>query len=59
VCDTGPPDQVQEFASFAPTVDLGVEDLGDLELWLAVNFDWRGWWLGSVGDGVGHSWFEL
>jgi len=52
-------DQVQEFASFALTVDLGVEDLRDLELWLAVNFDWWGRWLGSVGDGVGYGCFEL
>ena len=42
-----------------PTVDLGVEDLGDLKLRLAVNFNWQGQWLGSVGDGVGHGWFEL
>ena len=26
-------------------VDFGVEDLGDLKLWFAINFHWRWGWL--------------
>ena len=33
-------------------IDLRVEDLGDLKLWLTIYEDRRGWQLYSVGDHV-------
>ena len=40
-------------------IKLGVEDLGDLVLGLAINFDWRRRWLDMVRYDVGCSGFEL
>ena len=40
-------------------IELGVEDLGDLILGLAIDFDWRGRWLDAVRYDVGCSGFEL
>ena len=40
-------------------VDFGVEDLGDLKLWFAINFHWRWRWLSLVGDGIGDDRFKL
>ena len=55
---TGPTDQIQEFAT-APTVDLGVENFGDLVLWFTVDFDGRRRCLDASGDGVRRSGFQL
>jgi len=40
-------------------INLGVEDLRDLELWFTIHFNW--WWrrLYPVWYGVGYGWFEL
>jgi len=51
--------QVQEFAHFAVTVNLGVEDLRDLELRFAIHLDWWWWRLDPVQNGIGYGWFEL
>jgi len=51
--------QVQEFAHFAAVVNLGVEDLGDLELWFTINFhQWRRR-LYPVQYGIGYGQFKL
>ena len=40
-------------------IELGIEDLGDLVLGLAIDFDWRRWWLDAVRYDIGCSGFEL
>ena len=48
---SSPLDEVLQLA-FVSSVELGVEDLGDLIFWFAMDVD-RGWrWLDAVGDGV-------
>jgi len=51
--------QVQQFARFVSTVNLGIKDLSDLELWFTIYFDQ--WWrrLYLVWSGVGYGWFKL
>ena len=55
----GPPDEIEERTCLAATVDLGVEDFGDLVLLFAVNLDWR-WgcgdtlWNGAGDEGLKH-----
>jgi len=51
--------QVQEFAHFAAVVNLGIEDLGDLELRFTINF--HRWWrrLYPVWYGIGYGRFKL
>ena len=48
----GPADEIQQFAATAALIDLRVEDLGNLKLWLAIYEDRWGWRLYSVGDRV-------
>ena len=48
---SSPLDEVLQLA-FVSSVELGVEDLGDLVFWFAVNVDRRRRWLNAVGDGV-------
>ena len=51
--------QVQQFARFAVMVNLGVEDLSNLELWFTIYFDrWRRR-LYPVWYGVGYGQFKL
>ena len=40
-------------------IKLGVKDLGDLVLGLAINFNWRRQWLDAVRYDVGCSGFKL
>ena len=39
----GPVDKIQQFAVMVALINLRVEDLGDLKLWLAIYEDRRGW----------------
>ena len=48
---SSPLDEVLQLA-FVSSVKLGVEDLGDLIFWFAVDVDQRRRWLDAVGDGV-------
>ena len=48
---SSPLDEVLQLA-IVSSVELGVEDLGDLVFWFAVNVDQRRRWLDAVGDGV-------
>jgi len=48
---TQPPDIVEQLASSA-FVNFGIKDFGYLILEIALNFDWRGWRLGTVRDGT-------
>jgi len=51
--------QVQQFARFALMVNLGVEDLSDLELQFTIYFDqWQRRLYPAQYD-VGYGWFEL
>ena len=56
---SGPSDQVQELAGPTSSVDLGVENLGDLVLWFAVNFNGRRRCLDTSGNGVRSSRLQL
>ena len=56
---TSPLDQVQEFASATPVVDLGVQNLGDLKLRFTIDNDQGQWWLNLAGYGVRWCEFEL
>ena len=47
-----PADEIQQLAVTAVLIDLRVEDLGDLKLWLTIYEDGRGWWLYLVRDRV-------
>ena len=47
-----PADEIQQLAVTAALIDLRVEDLGDLKLWLTIYEARQGWWLYSVGDRV-------
>ena len=48
----GPADEIQQLAVTVALIDLRVEDLSDLKLWLSIYKDRRGWQLYSVGDHV-------
>ena len=40
-------------------IGFRIEDLCDLKLGLTIDFYWRWWRLGAVGDGVGNGGFDL
>ena len=48
---SSPLDEVLQLA-FVSSVELGVEDFGDLVFWFAVDVDRRRRWLNVVRDGV-------
>ena len=48
----GPVDEIQQLAIVAALINLRVEDLGNLKLWLAIYEDRWGWRLYLVGDRV-------
>ena len=55
----GPPDQVQELASAASSIYLGIQDFRDLEFWLAID-QYRRWRiLDAAGNGIWSSGFQL
>ena len=56
---SGPPDEIEEWTCLAATVDLGVEDFGDLVLLFSVDLDRRWRRLDAVGDGVRSGGLEL
>ena len=54
-----PPDQVQELASTASSIYLGIQDFGDLEFRFAVDQYGRWRVLDAAGNGVRSSGFQL
>ena len=48
----GPADKIQQLAVTAVLINLRVEDLGDLKLWLTIYEDGQRWQLYLVGDHV-------
>ena len=47
-----PADEIQQLAVMTALIDLRVEDLSNLKLWLTIYEDRWGWQLYSVGDRV-------
>ena len=39
--------------AFVLSVELGVEDFGDLVFRLTIDIDWRWRWLDAIWDGIG------
>ena len=48
---SSPFDEVLQLA-FVTSVELGVEDFGDLIFGFTVDIDWRRGWLDAIGNGV-------